>query len=64
MKRASYREGVYWIARNDEPTEGDAATIAGLISTLLLADLFHVDPERVARDVLRERKKVTRGAAR
>lgn len=57
MKRASYRDGVYWIAMNDEPGEEDQVVIAGFISTLLLADLFGVDPQRVARDVLRLRRK-------
>ena len=57
MKRASYRVGVYWIAINDEPLDGDPASVAGYISTLLLADLFGVDPQRVAKDVLRQRQK-------
>lgn len=57
MKRASYRMGVKWIAREDEPRDRDPETIAGYISTLLLADLFEIDPVRVAADVLREREK-------
>ena len=57
MRRAGYRAGVYWIAANDEPGCSDAAEIAGQISTLLLADLFEVEPERVSRDVLRERQR-------
>lgn len=57
MKRASYREGVKWIAENDEPLDRDPESIAGLISVLLLADLFGVEPERVAKDVLRARGK-------
>ena len=60
MRRASYRDGVFWIAWNDEPTDRDADAIAGYISTLLLADLFGVDPYRVANDVLRLRQKEAR----
>lgn len=55
MKRASYRHGVYWIAVNDEPTMMDESEIADMVSTVLLADLFDVEPERVARDIVRVR---------
>lgn len=57
-KRASYLEGVAWIALNDEPAELDVATVAGQISTCLLADLFDKDQYRVALDVVvfRERE--------
>jgi hypothetical protein len=57
MKRASYREAVRWIAFNDEPSETDAESIEGYISTLLIADIFDVDPSKVAKDVLKERNK-------
>ncbi len=57
MKRASYREGVAWIGHNDEPDENDPEIVQGLISVLLLADLFGVEPEKVAKDVLAFRKK-------
>jgi hypothetical protein len=57
MKRASYRKAVEWIALNDETAVSeDVDTIAGYISTLLAADLFDIEPERVAKDVLRYRK--------
>jgi len=56
MKRASYREGVAWIATNDEPEESDPEIVQGFISTLLLADLFGVPEEKVAADVLKARK--------
>jgi hypothetical protein len=55
MKRASYREGVAWIALNDEPTQIDASVIAEMISVTLLADLFGVSPERVAADIVKAR---------
>jgi hypothetical protein len=57
MKRASYRDGIAWIALNDEPTEMDAQVVGGFISTILLADLFGVEPARVAEDVVRYRHK-------
>jgi len=57
VKRASYRIGVAWIAQNDEPLDRDPESIAEYISTQLLADLFGVEPARVAADVLRARQK-------
>jgi len=63
VKRRGYRYGVAWIALNDDPLETDPEAISGLISVLLLADLFSVEPERVAQDVIRFRRKeeVNRG---
>ncbi len=68
-KRASYREGVEWIALNDNAggdspktcgRDGEAQrvmreNIAGYVSTLLLADLFGADPLKVAGDIFRVR---------
>lgn len=59
-KRASYREGVEWIALNDDAGSPDAQVrdvVAGYISTCLLADLFGFARERVAKDVVRYRGK-------
>jgi hypothetical protein len=58
MKRASYRAGVYWIAHNDDHDPVTEEEITGMISVALLADLFDVPAERIARDVIRERSKV------
>lgn len=59
MKRASYREGVDWIAQNDNAGEGDDTdVIAGYISTLLLADLFGVEPGQAAVDINNRRAKL------
>lgn len=55
MKRASYREGIRWIAKNDEPEDTDPARVAGMISVALLGDLFGKAPEQVARDVVAAR---------
>lgn len=54
---ARYRDGVYWIAHNDDVVVSDPDEIASQISTLLLADLFGAEPEDVAEDVLRERRR-------
>lgn len=56
-KRASFREGVAWIAWNDEPDERDPENVAGFISTGLLADLFGKDAEDVAKTIVRFREK-------
>lgn len=53
MKRASYREGIEIIALNDDL---DSDPI-GLISVMLLAELFGVTQDRVAADIVRFRKK-------
>jgi hypothetical protein len=59
MKRASYRQGVDWIARFDASRDGDSeGVIACYITTTLLADLFDIPPERVARDVARVRARL------
>lgn len=63
MKRASYRAAIEWIAANDEagtdgPGNPDAeANVACYVTTLLVADLFDADPQRIARDVMRARRK-------
>ena len=58
-KREGYKFGVAWIAENDDPGSADARdveVVAGYISTLLLADLFHKQPVDVARDVVVHRQ--------
>jgi hypothetical protein len=57
MRRPSYRQAVAWISENDEPTDLTAERVADLISTCLIADLFGIDPARVAGDVVRYRKR-------
>jgi len=57
VRRAAYRDGIAWIALNDEPDDVDLDRVSGYISTLLLADLFAVDNEKVAADVVRYRVK-------
>lgn len=60
MKRASYRDGIDFIACNDEALEMDPEVVAGLATVVMLASLFGVEPERVAKDVVRLRKKMAK----
>lgn len=64
MKRASYRDGIFWLAANDDTewAHGDPGSALGSpsVTATLLADLFAVDVERVRADVLRELKKQDR----
>lgn len=60
MKRASYRNGIDFIACNDEPGEMDPDAIKGMPSVFLLAELFGVTQEKVAADVVRLRKKLAK----
>lgn len=62
MKRASYREGVQWIAQNDECGEMSAEVMAGMVSVNLLADLFGKEPAEVAAAVIRTRQKEAKEA--
>lgn len=69
-KRPSYREAVQWIALNDNAGDDRVPagcrdgqlqrkvidSIAGYISTLLVADLFGAEPLLVATDIFRERQ--------
>ncbi len=50
-----YRKGVEWIALNDEPEDLDPESVAGYISTSLLADLFGKDPLVVAQTIVATR---------
>lgn len=55
---ARYADAVEWIAFND--AAGDEASeeeVAGFVSTLLVADVFNKQPQKVAKDILRFRKK-------
>jgi len=61
MKRASYRHAVAWIAEVDNAGASDACDaeiVHGYITVGLVADLFGVEQERVARDVVRARKRL------
>lgn len=58
MKRAGYRHAVQWIALNDGAGDADATNVNAVrsqISVLLIADIFEVEPVRVAEDVVKYR---------
>jgi hypothetical protein len=58
VKREGYRFAVRWIAENDDagsPDARDEDTVAGYITTLLVADMFHKSPAEVAKDIIRSR---------
>ncbi len=65
-RRATYRFGMMWVAENDDPWVAenddpgclDVEVVAGIISTLLVADLFGKDPKAVAEDIVSYRKKL------
>lgn len=56
MKRASYKEGIAWIAINDG-REMDEQIVSEQVSSLLLADLFLLEPEKVGKDVVAYRRR-------
>lgn len=66
MRRASYRMAIRWIAANDADGDTerlDPESVRGYVSSLLVADLFDVDPARVGADVVRARRRADKGAA-
>ena len=54
-RKASYMDGLDYIARNDEPTCMDDDEMVGMASVQLLAALFGIEPRWVAFDVVRIR---------
>jgi len=60
MKRASYREAIEWIARNDDCEwlkEGDQFVC---VTLCLIADIFDVEIEKAIKDLRRVHKRVWR----
>jgi hypothetical protein len=58
-KRASYREAIAWVAKNDSGGSADALDVkevSELITAVLVADIFDVPMDRVGRDIVRYRK--------
>ncbi len=63
-QRASLRTAVEWIAVNDEPSfrsMEDVEELSGLISVVLVADLWGLDAGDVAVEVIRYRQAEDRG---
>lgn len=59
MKRASYWAAVAWIADNDNPGDDEPIdAIAGYMTTLLVADLFGIEADKVATDIWAQRQKL------
>jgi len=52
---SKYDEAIYWIAFNDEPGETRVKEMANLMTVVLIADLYGVDPVDVAKDVISRR---------
>lgn len=61
---ARYKEAVQWIAYNDEPSETDPNAMSGLISVVMVADLWDKDAGDVAREVVAIRYKANRDKMR
>lgn len=57
MRRPSLKTAVGWIAENDEPNEFDENDMSELVSVVMVADLFGVTPEVVAKKVVAYRYK-------
>jgi hypothetical protein len=58
MQRASYRYAIAWIALNDNLGDDEAEDVLrGYLTVVMVADLFGVEPDRVAADVAKYRKK-------
>lgn len=57
MKRPSFKAAIEWIAFNDEPKVFNQEEMSNLISVLLIADIFDISPELVAKKVIAKRLK-------
>lgn len=61
MKRASYREAIRWIAENDSSGDDLSEEECGeLVTSVLVAEIFDVDSDKVGRDVFKAREKAER----
>ena len=61
MKRASYREAIFWIANNDDTDWLDDQSPMLSVTASLVMDLFAVSEERLIADIRREIKKARAG---
>lgn len=55
--RPSIKRAVEWIAYNDEPRDRDVNTVSELLTVLVVADMFDVEPEVIAKKIVNLRKK-------
>ena len=58
MKRASYKEAIYWIAANDDTDWIGDEFGSPSVTASLIADLFGVPAEKVTNDIKRQLKKI------
>lgn len=56
MKRASYYEGVMWIALNDDTLDIDPDSVSEYIQVIFMSHLFGVHAFQIAKDVIKIRK--------
>ena len=58
MKVASYKDAIDWIAHNDGAGDDEALdvdSVSYLVTSVLIADIFGVTPERVGKNVVERR---------
>lgn len=63
-RRPLLTDAVEWIAMNDEPGDLDPKSVAGYISTALIADLFGTPADMLARRIVLIRQRLEREAGR
>lgn len=56
-----YRRAVEWLALNDDHGPRTVEQVASLVTTMLVADIYHRTPRDVAEDVLRTRARLYGG---
>ena len=57
---AAYKDGVQWIADNDDANLGEPDDGGYIVTIMLVANIFGKDPDKVYKDVVARRKKDTR----
>jgi hypothetical protein len=55
-RKTMYREAIEWIAFNDDEAETDIEVIRQQQTVVLVADIFHMVPGVIAREVIRLRQ--------
>lgn len=56
---SAYRNGVEWIALNDEPRQMDPVKVGQFITSVMLAAICGKEPAQVGQDVVAYRKDLT-----
>ena len=60
MKYPGYKQAIEWIALNDSAGDDDALNpeiVSGLVTSVMVAELFDVDSLRVGEDIVKYRRK-------